>query len=160
MVEQFSRQSIYTNYKDRSQSYRLISQQFELGSGCFEGYNPAKITVTAKPIDITSGKIVEKSIWSFTTEGVTGEITQPHGSQLYQVEIPGCCETKNTTRYFSLYTGKLLASSTGSLLGITFEGLFDSGSHVYLSRIVAVEDNLASLPYATTKSIATVYFES
>ena len=155
-IEHFSRQSLYNTYSNQQPSYALISQEFELGTGCFESYNPASVTVTSRPIEVSTGKIGGSQNWSFTTQGIIGAVEEGTLWGLYRVEMPGCCSSSKTTRYFSLDTGKLLISSTGPLLDISFSKQVESGRQV--SRYVGVEDNTASLRNANTKSIATIYF--
>lgn len=107
-IEKYSRFLIYS-YDYRSQKPFYVQQDFEIGSGCFEGNIPAKVKVTAKEIDITSGELAHDISWSFEAEGTKGEVSL-YGP--YIVEAPGCCGASQVDKYYSLKNGKLILSTT------------------------------------------------
>jgi hypothetical protein len=92
-------------------SYYLISQHFEVGEGCFEGYDPANVSLTARDIDVSTGKVSTGMVWSFSTKGSSGERGYNDMDGVYKVLYPGCCAATDTFKYFSLYTGKFIGAS-------------------------------------------------
>lgn len=131
--------------------HQLIVQRFEVGSGCFEGFRPARALISAKTVDVRTGKTGDKPLWSFETEGIFGEIAPWPASGLYRVDMPGCCGAAKTEKFYSLQTGKLVAASTSALL--SFEEPKDRAL-----RFVAVEDSIASSPQGQSGALATVFF--
>lgn len=154
LVERFSRFSIYAPPQAESM---LITQKFELGQQCTDGFFPAKVEVTSNPIDLKTGKVNPKKVWSFSTSGVSGEVLLANLG-VYRVDSPACCATTDTSTYFSLNTGELIGSATE---------IADSGQKAFLQtatanpakrRFISLEDNCASLPQGTRKSIATIFY--
>ena len=151
VVERFTRHALIA-VKNRPQpQYALLRQFFEIGSGCFESFHPARVSLTASPLDIRSGKLGSKPLWSVTTEGISGEIADFLGSRLYRVTMPGCCGAAETSAYFSLRTGKLVASSADApLLSVASMAEHDI-------RFVSVESNIASSPRGEAGALATLF---
>jgi hypothetical protein len=155
--EHFYRHSVYQLSPHRSGHHALIQQEFDIGQGCFEGYSPAKVTVSAKPLNAKSGRVGARRLWSFTTEGVSGEVETGDFWGLYRIDMPGCCGSARTSKYFSLETGKLVGSTTKRMLEMSFVDKYDSRG-VVERRFISVEDNIASSPQASTKAIATIFY--
>src|SRR5205085_2052560 len=55
-IEKFSRFTLF-KYDWEQKKYYLIKQDFELGQGCFEGYNPQKINVAANVLNPNTGAV-------------------------------------------------------------------------------------------------------
>jgi hypothetical protein len=70
--------------------------------------------------------------------------------EIYRVDMPGCCGANLTSKFFSLFSGKLVASSTGSMLKI-----YSTRDHDV--RYVSVEDKIASSPQAGPEAMATIF---
>lgn len=102
--------------EEGSPSY-LIRQDFEVGTGLFEGYKPENLTLSAFPFDVTSGKIGKDPVWKVQTVGVNGYVRYG-GRDFYCVEAPGCCDELDTVLYYSLRTGNFAGAATGRLLEI------------------------------------------
>lgn len=143
-IENYTRLNIYQNAAT-SNEHTLITQHFETGSGCFEGYSPEKITVTAQRIDLEAGKVDAQPKWVLEATGSSGAIED----DMYKVESLGCCSSVSTQKYFSLITGKLITSSTSELMRI-----FNNKTREYL--YIGVEANTASLPEKNGGNIATI----
>lgn len=109
-IEKYSRFLIY-NYDRAVDKYYLVQQNFEIGTGCHEGYFPANVTVTAKQLDLATGKVSPDNAWSFKAEGISGEV-QWNFFDLYKVSMPGCCGAMTTNKYFSLKNGQLVLSTS------------------------------------------------
>jgi hypothetical protein len=109
-IEKYRRHFLFEYDYDKKHSY-LITQDFEVGEGCFEGNNPANVSVTAKKIDVLSGHVSDETVWSFSTKGNSGGRAAYPLEGLYAVTYPGCCGASDTTKYFSLFSGKLLGAS-------------------------------------------------
>lgn len=146
VVENFTRHSVWKIGDHPSPRFALITQKFQVGSGCFESFDPARAVVSAKVVDINTGKVGKGNLWLFTTQGVSGEIE----SELYRVDMPGCCGSSPTSKYFSLSTGKLVSSSTGSLISV-------NSTQDHDLRYVSVEGNIASSRQSKAYGIATIY---
>lgn len=144
-IEKYTRHFIYNLTKS---SYYLITQNFETGTGCFEGNNPQKLTVMANILDPVTGKINANPVWKFQTQSVSGG-AESNFHNLYKTESPGCCSSVSTFKYFSLKTGKLVSSTTTDLRSITNT---KNNTKVY----IGVEANTASLPEKKSNAIATV----
>lgn len=146
-VEKYTRYHVYKlNYVKPDNSYYLITQNFETGKGCFEGYNPQNISVTANTLDVATGKIVEHPAWAFHAQAVWGSVE----GDLYKTESPGCCSAVPTYKYYSLKTGKLVSSTTTELRSIT-------NSKNRKEAVIGVEANSASSPEKSTDAIATIF---
>ena len=143
-IENYTRLSIH-QYAAPSDERSLITQHFETGSGCFEGYNPERITVTAQRIDLKAGKVDAKPKWVLAAQGSLGSIED----DMYKVESLGCCASVSTQKYFSLITGKLITSSTSDLMRIVND---KTRERLY----IGVEANTASLPEKNGGNIATI----
>jgi hypothetical protein len=141
-VERIVSQKIFEN--------TLITQISEVGTGCFEGYAAASFTLTAKPRDIKTGQVGENLLWSFNTEGVYGAVEEQDDA-LYRIEMPGVSDITQTYKYFSLYTGKLVASSTTDKL----YSLYATNDN--LLRHITIETNRASSRQGNTKANATIF---
>lgn len=148
-VESYTRHLIF-KYDYKKPSYYLITQKFEVGTGCFEGNNPEKIVVTAKNLDPKTGKVEEPTSWHFETDGVTGVEFNLNYDQLYKVDIPGCCSSEATYKYYSLNTGKLVSSSTVDLRAIAN---IKSNTQI----VIGAESNIASSPLKKNNSIASLF---
>jgi len=150
VTERFSRQLLH---RDKStNAYSIIVQDFEVGTGCFEGYSPANISLAAFPIEVNSGKVGSAPSWTLKTHGMHGEPEYDFGPAegLYRIDLPGCCAARNTFDYVSLDTGKIVASTTGPMLEVVFRDKDQSsGSR---PRLVAFEDANASFPLAKAES--------
>jgi hypothetical protein len=157
ILEHYTRYAIYGHGFERTQQQSLIRQTFDVGSGCFEGFNPASVSVEAVAIDTHTGRQGKDKLWSFTTEGASGSVQTSMLWGLYRVDMPGCCGSADTIKYFSLDSGKFVASSTGRILEIDFTSHRDNHG-ISVRRFVTVEDNIAASPHARTKAIATVFF--
>lgn len=143
-IENYTRLNIH-KYAAPSNEHALIAQNFETGSGCFEGYNPEKIIVTAQRIDLKTGKVDAQPKWVLEAQGSSGLIEDG----MYKVESLGCCSSVTTTKYFSLITGKLITSATTDLMKISNNKTFDN-------LYIGVEANTASLPEKNGGNIATI----
>ena len=115
-TERYKRHLLYL-YDEEQQSYYLITQNFEFGAGCFEGYDPTVVTVTANKLDVKSGQVSKETVWSFTTKGIRGERTGYPLTGLYAVADLG--PRGEITKYFSLISGAFIGSS--SLQPLTIE---------------------------------------
>ena len=93
----------------------LIRQDFEVGTGPFEGYKPENLTLSAFPFCAASGKAGDQPVWQVRTVGVDGHC---YGNDFYCAEAPGCCAAQDTTLYYSLRTGKFSGASTNRLLEV------------------------------------------
>jgi hypothetical protein len=65
----------------------------------------------------------------------------------------GCCADEATAKYFSLDTGRLVASSTMPLLQIQVIDIKENRT-----RFVGAESNVAASPQASAKAMATLFF--
>ena len=113
--EKWSRFAVFDLGEIDKPTHFIIRQDFEVGEGCFEGHNPESVKLSAFPLDILSGKVGEKPVWQLETVGVDGHF---RGNDFYGVEAPGCCDSQDTTLYYSLRTGKLAGASTNRPLDI------------------------------------------
>jgi hypothetical protein len=151
LIDQFTRRMLHQVPPYEEHTYYLVTQKFVVGEGCFEGYNPALVTVQAQAIDVKTGRVGHKKLWSFSTAGIDGRVDAWLSGPLYRVDMPGCCAAEKTFKYFSLNTGRLVASSTVPLLQIDRT---DTREFQY----VGAESNLASSPQAPTKAMSTIFF--
>ncbi|MBI3901833.1 MAG: hypothetical protein HY306_02650 [Nitrosomonadales bacterium] len=162
LTEHFSRYSIYQLSPYQTGHHVLIEQQFDVGRGCFEGYSPAKVSVSAKHLDAKFGGVDKKELWSFTTEGISGDVLGSVLHGVYRVDMPGCCSAAKTSKFFSLETGRLIGSTTSErlssapLLKVDFVDRYDSQG-VVEARFISAEDNIASTPQTPTKAIGTIF---
>jgi hypothetical protein len=134
----------------------LVRQDFEIGSGCFVEYKPARVSLSAQPLNLKTGRTQDTILWRFSAEGTSG-FPEPDIEGLYRIDHPGCCSSANTAKYFSLITGKQIGSSTSKLLELPFHEATER-------RYMTAEDNTASSPWKTPSDaaeiIATVFFGS
>lgn len=112
MIERYQRFFLFQSHRISQSLNLLVTQNFEVGEGCFEGYDPAKVKVTANSIDVRTGRISKETAWSFTASGNGGNIAEYPLDGLYLVTYPGCCGGKNTNKYYSLLTGKLVGATS------------------------------------------------
>jgi len=159
-VERYSRQLLH--YDHSINNYSIIVQNYEVGTGCFEGYSPANVSLAAFPIDINSGKMGSTPLWTLDTHGARGELVHDFGPTegLYRIDLPGCCAAIDTFDYVSLDTGKIVASATGPILEAVFRD--KDNTTRWSPRLIAFEDANASFPLAkaesTTPAAATLFF--
>lgn len=153
LVEKFTRRRLYEASLEEGAPYYLVTQQFAVGqNGCFEGYRPASVAVDARRIDIKTGKVERKPVWAFSTDGIDGRFDTDTGF-LYRIDMPGCCESENTSKYFSLDSGRLVVSTTVPPLIV--RRIEKSGPDQF--QYIGVESNLASSPQATREAMSTVF---
>lgn len=122
-------------------SYVLVKQDLEVGTGCFEGHSPAKAKVTSFALDVPSGRVGTKPLWTVTTEGTDVTVD----GAWVEVVMPGCCAAPTKRQIFGLRSGELMASSTADTLHI-------SVANTPLWRRLAIDES-TSIPNA----IAAVY---
>jgi hypothetical protein len=153
LIEHYTRHLLHELPPYRSGKYLLVTQRFSVGTGCFEGNDPATVKVDGQPIDVETGKVDGHLSWSFTSQGTEGRI-DPFGSgDLYRINMRGCCADEATAKYFSLDTGRLVASSTVPLLQIQVTDIKENRN-----RFVGAESNVAASPQASVKAMATLFF--
>lgn len=111
-TERYERNFLFQQEYSTKQ-YNLITQNFEVGEGCFEGNSPAAVSLASRRIDVKTAEVSKNDIWSFSTKGVSGE---RYRNAIYKVIYPGCCGATDTAKYFSLYTGKLLGAANSKPL--------------------------------------------
>ena len=133
-IEKYVRNYLYMNKKDK---YFLIKQRVEFGKGPFEGYNPAKITVSSYGLDLKTGKIQKKAFWRFVSDGIIEGIDPFCNNYLYWIKKPGCCGAPDINKYYSLNTGKLIASTTHEIIKI-----YNAETREY--RYLGIEDEIIS----------------
>ena len=109
-TERYERNFLF-QYDQNKNDYYLVTQRFEVGEGCFEGFDPASVSLTAKKINVRTGKSSSKKSWSFSTKGISGERENYPMNGIYKVRYPGCCGALDTFKYFSLYTGNMLGAA-------------------------------------------------
>lgn len=116
----------------------ILRETFEQGDSDCSEQSDGKVTVQAMSYDPDFKD--PKPLWSFTSQGWDGT-AEPDGHwALYRVTMPGCCGGSDTDTYFSLWDGKRLFASTGTILSI-----YLSGSRTL--RFVGLMDNAASMSF-------------
>jgi hypothetical protein len=154
LVEKFTRRRLHRAGQDEGSPYYLITQQFAVGeNGCFEGYRPATVSLDARRIDVKTGKLERVPVWSFSTDGIDGQVERDSHGPLYRIDMPGCCDALDTSKYFSLDSGRLVASTTVPLL--TIERVEKTGPDQL--QFIGAESNLASSPQAPRGAMSTVF---
>jgi len=138
--------------KDKAGPHYFVTQEFEVGRGCFEGFNPAKVSLKANIIDLKTGAVAPHLVWAFSTEGISGAEQIWDMGGLYRIEVPGCCASEDTHKYFSLDTGKLVGSSTTEN-SLKVEYPSKDGT-----RYITMESNLSSSPEGKKKALATLFY--
>ena len=147
-IERFTRHFLFQHDYENN-GYYLITQSFEVGEGCFEGYDPANVSVAARRIDLRTAKVSKQIVWMFSTKGVKGE--RDRGMMnLYKVIMPGCCGLSTTTKYFNLHSGKFVGSSM--LQPLTLDNLTPTKRHIM------VELGSSSDYMGKERGIATIYY--
>jgi hypothetical protein len=152
-IERFARHFLFQHdYKNNS--YYLITQNFEVGEGCFEGYDPANVSVAAQSIDLRTAKVSKQIVWMFSTKGIKGE--RDIGKDLYKVVLPGCCGLSTTTKYFNLHSGRFVGSSM--LQPLTLDNLTPAERHIMVelgssSDYMGKERGIATIYYSDGKDI-------
>jgi len=150
-IERYKRYFLF-RYDYEHNYYYLITQTVEVGEGCFEGNKPANVSLAAQKIDVRTGHVSNKTVWSFSTKGTSGEKAAHPLLNLYSIFYPGCCGASNTIKYFSLSSGKLIGAS--SLKPLILE--IPNTTKV---RYITVQDNNAS-DYMGKKAGAAAIFYS
>lgn len=151
-IEKYSRFLLY-EYERSTHKKFYIQQDFEIGTGCFEGYSPASITVTAKNIESETGKLSQDIAWAFDAEGVRGGIDELYSYSLYKVEMPGCCGAAEVDKYYSLKNGKLVISSTIQPLKIDIANTEKLGYiGVHGGADTSNKNSIATIIYGTNES--------
>jgi len=148
-IERFTRHFLF-QYDYKNNGYYLITQSFEVGEGCFEGYDPANVSVTARSIDLHTAKVSKQIDWMFSTKGVKGERDIGPMKDLYKVIHPGCCGLSTTTKYFNLRSGRFVGSSM--LQPLTVDNLTTAHRHIM------VELGSSSDYMGKESGIATIYY--
>jgi hypothetical protein len=148
-VEKFTRFTLF-KYDWQQKKHYLIRQDFELGQGCFEGYNPAQVTVTANALDPIKGTVGTRTEWQFSAAGASGDVAGYPFQGLYKVTLPGCCAASAVDKYFSLITGNFIMASTIRPL------LLDLAEQ-RSQRYIAAEANTAAERWNNAKNIATLF---
>jgi hypothetical protein len=148
-IERFTRDFLF-QYDYESNGYYLITQRFEVGEGCFEGYDPANVSVTARTIDLHTAKVSKQIVWMFSTKGIKGERDVGPMKDLYKVIHPGCCGLSTTTKYFNLRSGRFVGSSM--LQPLTVDNLTTAYRHIM------VELGSSSDYMGKERGIATIYY--
>jgi hypothetical protein len=148
-VEKFTRFTLF-KYDWEQKKYYLIKQDFEIGQGCFEGYNPQKITVAANALNANSGAVAANTAWQFSAEGALGAVAEYPFAGLYKVDMPGCCAAAPVAKYYSLTSGKFIMASTIRPLLLDLVTL-------HSQRYIAVEDNTAAARWDNVENIATIF---
>jgi len=146
-IERFTRDFLF-QYDYEQNGYYLITQKFEVGEGCFEGYDPANVSVTARRIDVHTGKVSKQIVWMFSTKGIKGE--RVIGKDLYKIVHPGCCGLSTTTKYFNLHSGRYVGSSMLHPLTL--------GNFSPAERLIMVELGSSSDYMGKERGIATIYY--
>jgi hypothetical protein len=149
-IERYERYFLLHHQND----YYLISQSFEVGEGCFEGHNPAKVSVKANSADVRTGKVSKETIWSFSTKGISGERDDELIDNIYRVRYPGCCGATDTFKYFSLNTGNFIGASYCKPLSLEVRV---ESSKTRKTRYVFMQDNRASEYKGKSGQIALFY---
>lgn len=129
-----------TSVGDGARSIRLILREtFEQHQlNCTDGgLGKVSVEATAYGDDYKKGT----KLWSFSTEGWTGEEYNDSGGQFYKVSMFGCCAASNTDVYFSLLNGKQLFASTLPLFQIDLV----KGDAIVGQVFVGMQDNMSSL---------------
>jgi hypothetical protein len=148
-IERFTRHFLF-QHDHKNNGYYLITQSFEVGEGCFEGYDPANVSVTARSIDLHTAKVSKQINWMFSTKGVKGERDVGGMMDLYKVIYPGCCGLSTTTKYFNLRSGRFVGSSM--LPPLTVDNLTTAHRHIM------VELGSSSDYMGKERGIATIYY--
>jgi hypothetical protein len=148
-VETFSRFTLF-KYDWEQKKYYLIKQDFALGQGCFEGFNPQRVTVTANPLNQASGVVANTVAWRFATDGASGGVADYPFAGLYKIDMPGCCAAAPVAKYFSLRSGKFIMASTIRPLMLD---LIEQRAQ----RYIGIEDNTAAARWGNVKNIATIF---
>jgi hypothetical protein len=155
LVEKFTRRRLYQAGSGEEAPYYLITQQFVIGeNGCYEGYRPASVSVDARRIDVKTGKLERGPVWSFSTDGIDGGFDRDSHGLLYRIDMPGCCESQDTSKYFSLSSGRLVVSTTVPLLIVK---RLEKKSGPDQRQYIGVESNLASSPQAPPGAMSTLF---
>jgi len=150
-IEQYKRFFLFKYDYDHNYYY-LITQDVRAGEGCFEGNDPANIRLAAQKIHVRTGLVSDKSVWSFSTKGISGERAKYPLLGVYQITYPGCCGASDTIKYFSLSSGKLLGASSLKPLKLEIP-------NTRKVRYITVQDNNAS-DYMGGKAGAAAIFYS
>src|ERR1700750_3087681 len=69
LIESYSRYLTHELSPWRSGKFLFVTQHFLVGTGCFEGNDPATVAVEGHPFDVKTGKVDPRPTWSFTTDG-------------------------------------------------------------------------------------------
>jgi hypothetical protein len=149
-VENYARLTVINVSTQQQPEFALLTQQFEVGTGCFEGYQPAHVRVSAQRLNIKTGQAEPNILWSMNSDGIQGAVQSYDAKMLYRIDMPGCCGASDTAKYYSLLTGKLIASATGHLLSV-------NAIDEHATRFIGVEDNIASSRQGDTTAIATIF---
>lgn len=150
LIERFTRHLIHRVPDKSPDTYYLVTQHFVVHDRCAEGYDPALVTVDARPLNVRTGKVGRKAVWSFSTAGITGGVDAWVTGPLYRVTMPACCTTDETFKYFSLNTGRLVVSATTPLFVVSRS----DGKQV---QYVGAESFWASSPQAPAPAMATLF---
>ncbi len=147
-IEKYTRNYLYEFSNSRQ---ILIKQRFETGRGCFEGYNPQSISVSAHVIDKNTGAIMQEPVWRFESTGIRGEAENYPYTDLYEVQEPGCCDARDVYKYYSLKSGNLLAFSSKNLLVVQ---LLQTNK----KRFMGVEENLSASKSYNKEHVAVIFY--
>ena len=148
-IEKYVRNSLY----DGDQSgYLLIKQKFEIGRGCFEGYNPQNIYVSAYSLINLINKKNEAK-WQFNSTGINGAFGKQSFFGLYVIEEKSCCGGGDVIKYYSLNTGNLIAYSSKELLSIDLPSISEK-------RYVGVEDNIVPSKSIKENHVAVIFYSN
>lgn len=111
VTEKYTRFALHNGGNELSDKQFLIRQDFEVGTGCFEGYYPAKIAVSASAVQLSKdGATVSPTmLWRFEETGNAGRIGEYPLQNIYQITLGGCCGSPDENKYYSLLTGRLVA---------------------------------------------------
>jgi hypothetical protein len=149
-IEQYKRHFLF-KYDYAHNYYYLITQHIRVGEGCFEGNDPANVSLTAQKLDVRTGQVSDETVWSFSTKGISGEMAKDPLRDVYQISYPGCCGASDTIKYFSLSSGRLLGASSMKPLKLEIP-------NAKRVRYITVQDNNASDYMGSKAGVAVIFY--